>query len=45
MSYLSPQIAVLAKSKMPEDFSLVKKEYSCGIFQDYTHLAQKEAEG
>jgi len=35
MGYLSPQIEVLAKRKKQEEKSLVKKEYSCGIFQDY----------
>lgn len=33
MTYLSPQIEALAKRK--SNNSLVKKEYSCGIFQDY----------
>lgn len=42
MSYLSPQIEVLAKRRKQEDLSLIKKEYSCGIFQEYTELAQKE---
>ncbi|PKA96399.1 hypothetical protein B0O79_0034 [Flavobacteriaceae bacterium MAR_2009_75] len=38
MGYLSPQIEVLAKKKKQEVKSLVKKEYSCGIFQDYGNL-------
>tara|TARA_R110000868_G_scaffold3285_4_gene21471 strand:- start:1117 stop:1269 length:153 start_codon:yes stop_codon:yes gene_type:complete len=33
MTYLSPEIEALAKRKKEE--SLVKKENSCGIFQDY----------
>tara|TARA_Y100001947_G_C10132287_1_gene216153 strand:- start:374 stop:523 length:150 start_codon:yes stop_codon:yes gene_type:complete len=37
MGYLSPQIEVLAKKKKKEANSLIKKEYSCGIFQDYGH--------
>tara|TARA_R110002167_G_scaffold26182_7_gene90271 strand:- start:277 stop:423 length:147 start_codon:yes stop_codon:yes gene_type:complete len=48
MGYLSPQIAALAKKKNSEA-SLVKKEYSCGIFQDYGHqdsaTDSKELEG
>lgn len=35
MSYLSPHIEVLAKRKKNEIQSLVKREHSCGIFQDY----------
>lgn len=35
MGYLSPQIEVLAKKKNQNLPSLVKKEHSCGIFQDY----------
>lgn len=35
MAYLSPQIEALAKTRMQEASSLIKKEYSCGIFQDY----------
>lgn len=42
MGYLSPQIEVLAKKKKQEEKSLVKKEFSCGIFQDYTNLPVKE---
>tara|TARA_R110002051_G_scaffold30845_3_gene71002 strand:+ start:7730 stop:7882 length:153 start_codon:yes stop_codon:yes gene_type:complete len=33
MTYLSPEIEALAKKKKEE--SLIKKENSCGIFQDY----------
>jgi len=40
MAYLSPQIEVLAKKKRKEEGSLIKKEYSCGIFQDYGHFSQ-----
>ncbi|MBU3024989.1 hypothetical protein Q4603_08820 [Zobellia galactanivorans] len=40
MGYLSPQIEVLAKKKKREEKSLVKREYSCGIFQDYGDLSQ-----
>jgi len=35
MGYLSPQIEALAKKKPKIENSLVKKECSCGIFQDY----------
>lgn len=35
MTYLSPQIEALAKKKKQEAKSLVRKEHSCGIFQDY----------
>ena len=38
MGYLSPHIAALAKKRKHEDRSLVKKENSCGIFQDYGEL-------
>ncbi|SHI87373.1 hypothetical protein [Pseudozobellia thermophila] len=38
MGYLSPEIEVLAKKKKQEKKSLIKKEYSCGIFQDYGKL-------
>ncbi|WP_322929862.1 hypothetical protein [Arenibacter sp. GZD-96] len=33
MQFLSPQIASLIKKK--KEKSLIKKENSCGIFQDY----------
>ena len=33
MTYLSPEIEALAKLKRGN--SLIKKENSCGIFQDY----------
>ncbi len=33
MQFLSPQIASLIKNK--KEKSLIKKENSCGIFQDY----------
>lgn len=35
MGYLSLQIEILAKRKKQEENSLIKKEHSCGIFQDY----------
>ncbi|WP_299537368.1 hypothetical protein [Ulvibacterium sp.] len=38
MGYLSPQIEILAKKKKQEKKSLIKKEISCGIFQDYGDL-------
>ncbi|MEO1012855.1 MAG: hypothetical protein AAFX53_16260 [Bacteroidota bacterium] len=41
MGYLSPQIATLAKKRKREDRSLVKKENSCGIFQDYGELEEQ----
>ncbi len=37
MNYLSPEIAALVKRKTNDTPSLVKKGYSCGIFQDYGH--------
>ena len=43
MGYLSPQIEVLARKKKQEEKSLIKKEYSCGIFQDYGDLDEKES--
>ncbi|WP_276166807.1 hypothetical protein [Zobellia alginiliquefaciens] len=44
MGYLSPQIEVLAKKRKQEEKSLIKKEYSCGIFQDYGDLNEKEGQ-
>ncbi len=35
MKYLSPHIEALTKKKKKKEKSLIKKEYSCGIFQDY----------
>lgn len=35
MKYLSKDIEALAKSKRHRGESLIKKEKSCGIFQDY----------
>ncbi len=35
MNYLSPQIAAFAKKKKKTYPSLIKKETSCGIFQEY----------
>ncbi len=36
MTFLSPQIEALAKRK--KEKSLIKKENSCGIFQDYGNV-------
>lgn len=35
MSFLSKQIEAHAKKRNQQEKSLIKKEYSCGIFQDY----------
>ena len=35
MNYLSPQIEALAKKRIKNEASLIKKVHSCGIFQDY----------
>lgn len=35
MQYLSKEIEALAKRKKTPTNSLVKKEYSCGVFQNY----------
>lgn len=35
MNYLSPQIEAMAKKKIKKEAPLVKKGFSCGIFQDY----------
>ncbi len=35
MGYLSAQIEALAKKTKKEKPSLVKREFSCGIFQNY----------
>ncbi|MBD0776313.1 hypothetical protein HPE56_00785 [Maribacter sp. ANRC-HE7] len=35
MNYLSPQIEALSKKRIKEKAPLVKKVYSCGIFQEY----------
>ncbi len=35
MGYLSPQIEAWTKKNRHTEVSLVKKEVSCGIFQDY----------
>ncbi|ADV51350.1 hypothetical protein I2486_20180 [Cellulophaga sp. E16_2] len=43
MTYLSPEIEALAKRK--ETASLVKKENSCGIFQDYGKITFTETVG
>ncbi|MGB5554117.1 MAG: hypothetical protein WBM83_05605 [Flavobacteriaceae bacterium] len=38
MGYLSPQIEALARKKKSAASSLIKKEVSCGIFQDYESI-------
>ncbi len=35
MNYLSPQIEALAKKKIKKVAPLVRKGFSCGIFQEY----------
>ena len=35
MKYLSPQIEALAEKRIKKDAPLVRKGYSCGIFQEY----------
>lgn len=35
MGYLSRDLEVLAKRKKQSSTSLINKQYSCGIFQDY----------
>ncbi|MDC6388512.1 hypothetical protein PP182_07450 [Maribacter sp. PR1] len=40
MQFLNKEIELLTKRKMTS--SLVKKEISCGIFQDVEKLPQKE---
>ncbi|WP_298485850.1 hypothetical protein [uncultured Maribacter sp.] len=35
MKYLSPEIEAILNSKKKSEKSLVKKNISCGIFQDY----------
>lgn len=35
MQYLSKEIEAIAKRKKKATNSLVKKDFSCGIFQDY----------
>ncbi len=43
MGYLSPQIEALMKlKKLEATSSLIKKEVSCGIFQDYGTLEDKQ---
>lgn len=39
MGYLSPQIEILAKKMNKDKKSLIKREISCGIFQDYGDVA------
>jgi len=35
MNYLSKEIEERAKKRKPQTNSLIKNEYTCGIFQDY----------
>jgi hypothetical protein len=35
MNYLSPQIKALAEKRIKKDAPLVRKGFSCGIFQEY----------
>ncbi|MEM9141677.1 MAG: hypothetical protein AAGA86_01735 [Bacteroidota bacterium] len=44
MGFLSPYIAALAKKKKKEGHSLIKKEKSCGIFQDYGDFEEQAAD-
>ncbi len=37
MGFLSKEIELLANRKSNTSKSLIKKHYSCGIFQDYGH--------
>lgn len=43
MRYLSKDIEALAKRRGKQGSSLIKKEHSCGIFQDYGPDTSKEA--
>ena len=47
MNYLSPQIEALARKKIKKDAPLVRKGFSCGIFQEYEAInnAESTAEG
>jgi hypothetical protein len=38
MIYLSPQIEALAEKRIKKDASLVRKGFSCGIFQEYGNI-------
>jgi hypothetical protein len=38
MNYLSPQIEALAKKRIKKDAPLVRKGFSCGIFQEYGNV-------
>ena len=44
MQYLSKEIEALAKNKEKTAKSLVKKQNSCGIFQDVDMLYQSSTE-
>ena len=41
MAYLSPEIEILARRKKADYKSLIQKEKSCGIFQDYGESVEK----
>lgn len=41
--YLSKQIEAMAKKKKSASKSLVKKNYSCGIFQNYDCIEASES--
>ena len=41
MNYLSPQIEALSKKKIKKKAPLVKKVYSCGIFQEYEEQTEE----
>jgi len=43
MNYLSKQIEAMAKRKKATSKSLVKKNYSCGIFQNYDQIEANES--
>ncbi|WP_430906833.1 hypothetical protein [Maribacter sp. 2-571] len=44
MGYLSPQIAAFAKKSKQKNLSLIKKQNSCGIFQDYEAADNKASD-
>ena len=41
--YLSTQIEEMAKKKKDVTKSLIKKNYSCGIFQNYNLIKRNQA--
>jgi len=44
MNYLSPQIEALAKKSIKKDAPLVRKGFSCGIFQEYGDINLSSAQ-